>query len=165
MSKKKINIALIIVVLALWGTVAYKAVSQYFFPKELLAVNDGQTNVRLNFSQIKKDVFQIENIQSVPFLNKREEPLTQNVVVRDIISPPKINKPVIVPKPAVQWPAVYYYGYIKSKDKTEELILVKINNQLHKLRKNDQVDGLVIKKVYSDSIEVYFNKEKKIIKH
>ncbi len=164
MSKKKINIALIIVVLGLWGTVAYKTVSQYFFPKELLAFNDSQANTRLNFSQIKKNAFQLENIQRDPFLNKREEPLPQNVVVRHV-SPRIINKPVVVSKPAVQWPAVHYYGYIKSKDKTEELILVKINNQLHKLRKNDQVDGLVIKKVYSDSIEVYFNKEKRIIVH
>jgi hypothetical protein len=52
----------------------------------------------------------------------------------------------------------------KSKDKTEELILVKIDNELHKLRKNATVDGLIIKKVFNDSIEVVFNIEKRVIR-
>ncbi|WP_300570380.1 hypothetical protein [Flavobacterium sp.] len=164
MSKKKINIALLIVVLALWGTVGYKTISQYFFSKEL-AFNDVKLNTKLNFNQIKKDTFNLESIQRDPFLNNNSEPPTNTEVVKKVYLPKKVvSKPVAAPKPVLQWPAIFYYGYIKSKDKTEELILVKIDRQLHKLRKNDQIDGLTIKKVFNDSIEVSFYKEKKIIK-
>ena len=63
----------------------------------------------------------------------------------------------------INWPNITYYGYIKSKDKIEELILVKIDNQLYKLRKNSNINGLIINKVYKDSIEVSFNKNKKFL--
>ena len=164
MSKKRINIALLILVLALWGTVGYKSMNQYFFPKEI-ALNDVQSNSTFNFSQIKKDTFNLEPIQKDPFLNKNNFNLNQNTVVKKVYVQPKvINKPPVQPKSIINWPSVSYYGYIKSKDKTEELILVKIDNELHKLRKNAAIDGLIIKKVFNDSIEVLFNKEKRVIR-
>jgi hypothetical protein len=164
MSKKRINIALLILVLGLWGTVGYKTINQYFFSKEV-ALSDVQTNATFNFSQIKKDTFHLETIQRDPFLNKSSIAPSQNPVVKKIYSQPKVQiKPIAQPKPIINWPTVSYYGYIKSKDKTEELILVKIDNELHKLRKNATVNGLIIKKVFNDSIEVVFNKEKRVIR-
>jgi hypothetical protein len=164
MSKKRINIALLILVMSLWGRVGYKTVSQYFFSKEV-ALSDIQSNSTFNFSQIKKDTFHLEIIQRDPFLNKSSVNPNQIAVVKKVYVQPKIiTKPPIQPKPIINWPSVSYYGYIKSKDKTEELILVKIENQLHKLRKNATIDGLIIKRVFNDSIEVVFNKEKRVIK-
>lgn len=164
MSKKRINIALLILVLGLWGTVGYKTINQYFFSKEV-ALSDVQSNATFNFSQIKKDTFHLEAVQRDPFLNKNSVVQHENPVVKKIYSQPKVvNKPIIQPKPIINWPSVSYYGYIKSKEKSEELILVKIDNELHKLRKNSDVDGLVIKKVYNDSIEVLFNIEKRVIR-
>lgn len=161
MSKKKLNIALLILVFGLWGTVGYKAVSQYIFSKEI-ALNEVQSNAEFNFSQIKKDTFSIGVIQRDPFLNKISEQKTQVPLVKKTYSAPKIIMPPIIKAP-IMWPSVSYYGYIKSKEKTEELILVKIDNKLYRLRKNAQVDGLFIKKVFNDSLEVVFNKEKRMI--
>ena len=163
MSKKRINIGLLILVLALWGTVGYKTVNQYFFSKEV-AFTDVQSNTKFNLSQIKKDTFNLEYINRDPFLNNSNVILKPNVVTKKANVKPKVIIKTILPKPIINWPSVSYYGYIKSKEKTEELILVKISNQLHKLRKNSEVDGLIIKKVFNDSIEVFFNKEKRVIK-
>ncbi|MGH2667449.1 hypothetical protein [Flavobacterium sp.] len=163
MSKKKINIALIMVVLGLWGTVAYKAVSQYFFSNEI-ALNDAQGQADFNISKIEKDTFKLETISRDPFLNKSVEP------AKPTIPKPALPKKMVVPQPrfvkpkiVIMWPEVHYYGYIKSKEKKDELIMVKIGSKLYKLRKNDQIDGLFIKKVYNDSVEVFFNKEKKMV--
>jgi hypothetical protein len=164
MSKKRINIVLIILVLVLWGTVGYKTINQYFFSKEQ-TMSNVQSNTVFNFSKIKKDTFNLETIQRDPFLNKSSIAQYQNPVVKKMYSQPKVvSKTIIQAKPIINWPSVSYYGYIKSKDKTEELILVKIDNDLHKLRKNAIVDGLIIKKVFNDSIEVLFNKEKRVIR-
>jgi hypothetical protein len=164
MTKKRINIALLLLVVGLWGTVGYKTINQYFFSKEF-TFKDIKTTNTYNITKIEKDTFHLENIPRDPFLNKSSQILNQNPVVKKTYLPPKVlNKPVFVPKLIVNWPLVAYYGYIKSKDKTEELILVKIDNKLQKLRKNSEVNGLIIKKVFNDSIEVFFNNEKKIIR-
>ena len=164
MSKKKINIALILVVLGLWGTVAYKAISQYYFSNEL-AFDGVQNQANVNFSKIEKDTFNLETIGRDPFLNKSTAPVIKPVKSAPTVFKKPVNaQPKIVkPKEILVWPEVHYYGYIKSREKKEELILVKIQNKLYKLRKNDQIDGLFIKKVYNDSVEVYFNKEKRIV--
>jgi hypothetical protein len=158
--KKKINIVLILAVLGLWGTVAYKTVNQYFFPKELV-MNTTQVNSELNVNQINKDTFQLEKITRDPFLNIQD----RVVELKPKKYFPKV-KAIVIPKPIEikNWPFVAYYGYIKSKGKDKELVLVKINKKLYKLRKEDQVEEVTVKKIYGDSIELAFNKERKIIR-
>jgi hypothetical protein len=51
-----------------------------------------------------------------------------------------------------------------SKEKNEELILLKIDSKLCKLKLNELSNGLIIKKKYKDSIEVFFNSQTKIIR-
>ncbi len=163
MTKKRINIALIIIVLGLWGTVGYKTISQYFLKKEN-NIKEDQFAGNLNLDAIKKDTFNFESINRDPFLNKqysKPDTIVKNYT-RKPMSPPKLV--VIKPKPVTIWPVVSYYGYIKSKIKTDELIMVKINNRLYKLRKNDDVEGLIIRNVYNDSVEISFNKEKRVVK-
>jgi hypothetical protein len=164
MAKKRINIVLLLLVLGLWGTVAYKTISQYFFAKVNTIKDDGFTG-EINLETIKKDTFVFETIDRDPFLKKQyskpDTILLKSRIIKPVIIPKKVE---VKPKPVTIWPLVDYYGYIKSKEKVQELILVKIDNRLHKLRKADEVDGLFINKVYNDSIEVTFNKEKRVIK-
>ena len=61
----------------------------------------------------------------------------------------------------ISWPQLQYFGYIKSN--TQELVLLKIDSKLHKLKLNDEVNGLIVKKKYKDSIEVFFNSQSKTI--
>lgn len=166
MTKKKINSILIIVVLGLWGTVAYKTISQYFFSKELVA-NKISLNSELNLNQINKDTFNLEKVARDPFLNKQDQTAvfvskkdysnTANIKI-------KTNPVVVKPKEIINWPLISYHGYIKSKVKNEELILIKIDEKLYKIIKGDQIEGITLKNVYNDSIELNFNKEKKVIR-
>lgn len=161
--KKNINIILIFLVLFLWGTVAYKSLHQFFFSDNNVE-SPNTFNNKITFSQINKDTFNLEILNRDPFLNKELEQvkvITVNSTIKKSIA---INKPKNIKViELLKWPTLSYYGYLKSKEKTEELILVKIDNQLYKLRKNNTINGLVINKVYNDSIEVTFNKIKKII--
>lgn len=154
-TKKAINIGLIIVVLSLWGTVSYKYINRFFGNDELsLAVANNYNYGTVSI--IKKDTFLLEPLTKDPFLNKVfSKPKAQTQIVR---TPPKV---IVEPKSneEIFFPMVQYFGYIKSKDKKEELILVKINNRLEHVRLNSNIEGLVIKKIYKDSISVYFNNE------
>lgn len=166
MQKKKLNIILILVVLGLWGTVIYKSLNR-FFTSEVSDFANTNSSQSFDLKKISKDTFLLEKLNRDPFLDKALA-LKTNPSIEKKIKPvikPKVNpkpKPVEVVK-SVIWPQVSYYGYIKSKEKSEELILVKIDNGFLKLRKNQNIEGLIIKRIFKDSIEVCFNKEKKFI--
>jgi len=163
MAKKKINIILILVVLVLWGTVGYRAINRQFTGNETILEKQNQLgNITLN--QINKDTFELEKINRDPFLNKEYQsvvPVTKTYAIHSPVK--KTTVPVIAkPQPNLSWPALKYYGYLKSKD--QELILLKIDSKLCKLKLNDPINGLIVKKKYKDSIEVFFNAQTKIIR-
>ncbi len=165
MPKKRLNIILILIVLGLWGTVAYKSINRFFSSEDLVLtnVNSGQN---FNFKRIEKDTFLLDKLNRDPFLDKALVVNTSSLPVKKGISyikPVNKPKPIEVFKLSPVWPQVSYYGYIKSHQKTEELILVKIDNKLLKVRKNQNIEGVIIKRIFKDSIEVGFNKEKKFV--
>ncbi|KQX15062.1 hypothetical protein [Flavobacterium sp. Root420] len=165
MVKKKINIILIIIVLVLWGSVFYKTINQYFFAKEI-AVNTVYSSDKIEFNQINKDTFALEKVSRDPFLNKQ---------THEVVSYPKkyhtnntraVTKKAktvaIQPRELIVWPPISYHGYIK--DSRGELVIIKINQKIYRLRKDALIQGIILKKISSDSLELDFNKERKIIK-
>lgn len=166
MAKKKINIILIIIVLALWGTVGYRALNHQFIDNELIFEKQNQ-NDNTTINQINKDTFELEKISRDPFLNKQFQIAV--APTKTIISYHKTVKKVVIsniPKrdPNLNWPTLSYHGYIGSKERNEDLVLLTIDSKLRKLKLNDPVNGLIVKKRYKDSIEVYFNAETRIVR-
>lgn len=165
MVKKKINILLIIVVLGLWGSVFYKTLNQYFFSKETVPDNV-QSSAKIQLNQINKDTFALQTVSRDPFLNKQTQ-IPASTSVAPVLNNTRVVKKVnntVYPKPKqiIAWPSISYHGYIK--DSRGELVIIKINQKIFRLRKDALVEGIVIKKISSDSLEIDFNKEKKTIK-
>lgn len=163
--KKKINIALILVVLTVWGFVASKTLKQYFF-LEKRTIKAELFNTKLNINKIKKDTFTISYITRDPFLNKKNKVYvvspSKNLSFKNRFIKKDVKPVMIKQKEVVFWPQISYHGYINSKDRNGELlILIKIDQKIHKLKLNEQSEGVTVKKVYKDSIELDFNKEKK----
>ncbi|WP_269234874.1 hypothetical protein [Flavobacterium flavigenum] len=164
MAKKKINIILILLVLGLWGTVGYRALYRQFADSEITnSIQDQKYNVAIK--QINKDTFKLEKINRDPFLNKEFQNTAIIAVSKKTISHNTVKKVMVQPVPKKQanisWPSLQYYGYLKSKDK--ELVLLKIDSKLYKLKLNETQNGLTIRKKYKDSIEVTFNSETRMI--
>ena len=123
-------------------------------------------------SKMVKDTFALVSLSTDPFLKqtavKEDKPVVATSSASSgFIKPkkiaPKVVKPVVV-KVETPLPEVKYFGYIKSKEKTEELILVKVNTTLYKTRLNSDCAGVVIKEIYRDSIEIAFEKRKVVIR-
>jgi len=165
MAKKKINIILILVVLGLWGTVGYRTISRYFGTNDIVANTETQTK-NVSFKKTDKDTFELEKINRDPFLNKQFQANSITPKVVTYHSTIKKASPLVAapkkPIANINWPELKYYGYIKSKD--QELVLLKIDSKLHKLKLNDPINGLTIRKKYKDSIEVFFNSQARIIR-
>ena len=162
--KKKINIVLILAVVGLWGTVGYKTITQYLFPKKNVANLSSTTKDNFNPNFINKDTFHLEIISRDPFLNNQ----TQN---KSLISRPSSSgslhknvNPIIKRVEIKNWPIITYYGYIKSKENMEELFLIKIEKTLYKLRKDVPIEGITLKQVYNDSIALYFKNERRFFR-
>lgn len=164
--KKKINIILTTVVLSLWGAVGYKYVNQFFYTDELPLMKEMNLNVNLP-DIMKKDTFELEPLSNDPFLNHRISKPIVTRRIKPIASYKHKTKLKLEPKPlktTIPFPTVNYFGFIKAKDKKDELILLKVNNTLHKTRVNQDCNGVVVKKVFKDSIQVVFEKQTRIIK-
>lgn len=161
--KKKINIVLLVLVLTLWGTVIYRYVSQYFSKDELLSSSQSNSNFS-NLNIKSKDTFELVPLHRDPFLNK--EYYTESK-----------PKPISLPykpatskaKPSIQitanktFPAVNYLGYIKP-EKGVELVLIKVNGTLLKLKNNESKEGIKVLQIFKDSIKVSYEGEAKIIR-
>ncbi|MDP5201884.1 hypothetical protein [Flavobacterium sp. DG2-3] len=163
MAKKKINILLIIVVLSLWGTVGYRTIKRYFTDNDGFA-NSEISNHNVSLKKINKDTFELKKIGRDPFLNKQYNEKPAFVASVSYHAPAKkVIKAAPAPKvnSNISWPQLQYYGYIKSND--QELVLLKIDSKLHKLKLNNEVNGLVVKKKFKDSVEVFFNSQRRII--
>lgn len=159
MTKKHINIILILAVISLWGTVLYKYVNR-FFGDEVIVYN--QPEFSLPIAKIEKDTFQLLPLERDPFLGKiivqkENQPIRNKTLNK--FSVKKVEEPILN-KP---YPIVQYFGYIKSQDKSQKLILLKVNNRLERVRLNDNIDGLEIKEINKDSVVVSFNKIQKSI--
>lgn len=160
MKKKQINIALIIIVLALWGTVLYKYVNRFFSNDNEIVYNQPEFSIPI--AKIDKDTFELKLLERDPFLAKTTLKKESNSIVKKALSKPVFKK---TPAPIINkpFPIVQYFGYIKSQDKSQKLILLKVNNRLERVRLSDNVDGLIIKEIYKDSVIVSFNKIHKSI--
>ncbi|MFB3389831.1 hypothetical protein [Flavobacterium sp. LAR06] len=166
MDKKKINIILIIVVLALWGTVGYRALNRQFTNNKVILEKQNKLN-NAAITQTDKDTFKLVKINRDPFLNKQFQTVIETQ--KAITSYHKVAKKVVVPNvpkgdPNLLWPRLSYHGYIGSKERNEDLVLLTIDSKLSKLKLNYPVNGLVVKKRYKDSIEVFFNAETRMIR-
>ncbi|MCH4831322.1 hypothetical protein B0A56_05555 [Flavobacterium columnare NBRC 100251 = ATCC 23463] len=171
MMKKKINVILLIGVLALWGTVIYKYISHFFQDKQI--ENNFENNITIKLpDKIEKDTFLLGSLSIDPFLKtvkvikiENNKPQQTNITTNLL----KLKKNEIKPIKPVKvieenpFPDIKFYGYIKTQGKAEELILIKVNDNLFKTRLNTECNGVVIKKIYRDSLEVKFEKRKRIV--
>lgn len=160
--KKVINIGLIVFVLALWGTIVYRYVNNYFYSQSSIIEEDFNQYSLIKIN--KRDTFNLANLNRDPFLGKttnKYKPISINnnstIKVSNKISKP-ISSKISTPIPTIQ-----YFGIIKSSSKKDEMIIVKINNVVKKMRLNSEFEGVRVKKVFKDSVLISFNNNLKYI--
>ena len=157
--KKKLNIVLLVLVLSLWGTVIYKYVKQYFIKNEALNFTTA-TNYTVKNEILKKDTFEMKKIDKDPFLGNYTGEVkvvipNSNAIKKDVKKEPQkaIYKAL--------FPSVSYYGYIKSIDKSQELVLLSVDGKFSRLHLNQDRNGLQVTVLNKDSIKVCYNNESK----
>jgi len=154
MKNKKTVYLVLPVVVGLWALVIYKVVNIYSASEK--AVVSTSSFVPPVFVSNTMDTFSITANYRDPFLGKTEVPAVKKTPV---VAPPP--KKVIEPTP---WPAVTYGGVIKSRKSNEQLCMVSINGQTNFMKEGDVISDVLLKKIYKDSIDVVFRKEKRVVR-
>ena len=156
MSKKRINIILLIVVLAIWGILIYRFVGGQFF-SDAPELNYQPTAINDQPVFSKKQAHEIAIHERDPFLSKHDHikvSYQRNTKVRQSkISNNKIQNS----KPPIQWPTIKYLGFVKQKKSKKPLILLQIDNKFYRKRPNEKlIGGVKIMKFYKDSIKLQY---------
>lgn len=155
-SKKNINIVLILLLLIIWGSIGYK----YFVKKETVEHRSivQQKETPLHYT-IRKDTFEIKDIKN-PFNNVFIKSKSSRKIGNGKTSNKKKSIPV-----QIKWPSIQYHGYIVSKGNSKKLGVINVNGKIMKKREKEIIlEKFKIKKIYEDSIQFECNKVLKTIK-
>lgn len=148
MKTKKKTYVLLVLVLGVWGTFAYKLISGLnpdlpeFGNQQVMAVKDFRVNAKI-------DTFSVTITSRDPFLG---------IVTK--------KKPSDIPKKkrsVISWKPVEYLGTVKGSEKGQQVFIVTINAQQYLLKKGQTRDS--IRLVSGDKNRVvlrYKNKQKTI---
>lgn len=114
--------------------------------------------------QFNKDTFDLELPSKDPFLGNN---WTAEVKQENNVSQQKqkieIKKEEIKPV-AKKWPQIEYFGFVKNREKSNPLCLLKIDGHQIHISKGQSHNGVVVVSAFKDSVYVVFDGEKKVVK-
>jgi type II secretory pathway component PulC len=155
MKNKKLLYILIPGTLLIWGMIIYKIFNTVHAEENTVAQH---AELITTDDEIKSDTFSIHPVYRDPFLRKKNK--INNPGSGQAAT--KITKPKIVPV-VIAWPKIIYSGIIKNQKSNKQLALIEINGQSNMMKVGEEVYGVQLLKVFKDSIEVGFLKEKKFV--
>jgi hypothetical protein len=126
--------------------------------EETLSQNNQIRNIELsNFKQ--PESFDLSGQYVDPFLKKTNLsiPLDSIRKVNNNNQPkPKKEKPIVI------WPNIKYYGLVRNTDVKNPRAILSIDGTVFKIGANEELyDGILIKKISKENIEVLFQRETK----
>tara|TARA_Y100000815_G_C13203983_1_gene447868 strand:+ start:381 stop:839 length:459 start_codon:yes stop_codon:yes gene_type:complete len=134
LKNKKKTYLLLVLVLAVWGTVAYKIISALNPELPQIKQYDFATNTNYRIDT-KIDTFSIETVNRDPFLG--------TVLVKE-----KKPKKTVKAKP-IQWLPVEYQGIVNGTNGKNQIFIISINGNQKLLKKGQTQDSVTL--VYGNS--------------
>ncbi|PHS07168.1 MAG: hypothetical protein COA88_09230 [Kordia sp.] len=158
MSKKHLNIFLLIGVALIWGLLIYKALGNSFTSE------DEQQNYAVTINEvpvsIQKDTVELKSYSTDPFLGnlKNKRVSISKTKKRSVLQ--KVKSVV-----TMQWPQLQYLGFVKEATAKEPLLLLKVNGRLIRKKSSFEFyEGMKVLNFCRDSILMKFKEEQKTIK-
>ncbi|MES2629008.1 MAG: hypothetical protein V4616_08565 [Bacteroidota bacterium] len=152
-TRKLLQIALLLLVLGIWGMAGYRFLKSGEEPFIEIAEPVKKKN---GVAFQKSDYVLMLNYRD-PFLNNidaPEEEIEEEQTVADNAPPPP-------PPPPVVWPSFEYHGQLKSGKDKGPIALVTVNGKQHLLQSGEIFQGIRIVKLYLDSARFTYSGEMK----
>src|SRR5690606_22152410 len=143
LNKKSKTYLLIIAVLSIWGTIAYKFFSTY--NTEAPVVDKQNTVMAFKPLTKKTDTFTIQQLQRDPFLGTlKRKPSTTN------------KGGIKKPKDTIQVPQMTYLGLLKIQKSNDQIFALNINGEQFLVKKGQTVEKIRIIQADSRKMVVRF---------
>ncbi len=155
MKNKKLLYVLLPAVVFIWGAIIYKVVVG-------LSGSDDNAFQKIKMAEIKSyeivnDTFSINPTYRDPFSRKQTKSnLNPSNSHSNQLSSSTTHKTI--------WPEIIYGGIVKNQKSNKQLVIIQINGQSNTIKVGETFNGVMLTKVFKDSIEVKFGKEKKHVK-
>jgi hypothetical protein len=151
MKNKRFLIILLICVILVWGLIGVRIYQSFqnpqTFPKTNLIVKDKPIGIQ--------DFVLIANYPD-PFLGEIKP-------VKKVSLEQKLNSTIYQVKKEIHWPTIIFKGTISKKNSHIDYCMLVVNNKEVMLKTNDTIYGIVVRKIYKDSIRLEYSKVKKTI--
>ena len=147
------------IVLAIWGMIGWKVYAAMKGKDKNVGAAPFKENSKVKGIEISDTTQLLANYRD-PFLGKSISPVK---------APNQNSKKVIVkspeqPKVIVAWPTVAYYGLIKRNSDQKSVGFLSVNGASYFVQGGEQAGEVNVGKMWKDSIEILFGKDKKIFK-
>jgi hypothetical protein len=159
MKNKKLAYILLPAVILIWGAIFYRIFNAANGDEKSIAAEGPHKGAASERSYT--DTFSIIANYRDPFLGKLLS------VTSDHPKPAIKQQKAPDPKPqpvALAWPALAYSGMIKNQRSSMQLAILHVNGQSHNVKTGETIDGVQVVRIFKDSVEVAFQKEKRIIR-
>ena len=146
---KKLNIGLGFGLVIIWVLILNKYF--HFFDKSEHETTVAYAeNPKVETIGLAKDTFSINPVMRDPFLGTNTQKKVTKKKTKKQYKPAKRK-----PKPInnnIEWPKIQYLGYMQGSESSAKLVLIKIDNQLKRIKEGGKYNNIKISKVYKDSI-------------
>lgn len=153
MKNKKAIYILVPLLIAIWGGIAYQVMT--FSSTEIAP----SSSLNIPILAIEPTIFDTFSI----YANYRDPFLGKTIEEKKTVIPAKTK--VVVPevKANIPWPKVSYGGVIKNQKSSKQLYLVQVNGNDNIMKEGDVVEKIQLVKAWKDSIQLVYQKEKKVV--
>ncbi len=159
MKSKKGVYFLLVVVLAIWGSVIYKLFFQNKGGDDYVMNRPVFVPEQIDLTSLN-DTFFIHPNYRDPFLGKGIEKHIKTSASVSVIKP--LEKPTVVS--TLKWPAVAFHGLIRNQKSNKQIALVQIEGHTYNMTPGDIQSGIELKRCFKDSVQLLFNMEKRTVK-
>lgn len=161
MKNRKTAYIMVPVVLAIWGMIGWKV---YAAMKDVQPVvkNAVDKKTDLSPSKIPNTISLIADYRD-PFLDKNI-PAKINSKNENRNSKPAIVKIPPASKVEPAWPKITYHGLIKRTNEQKMVGFLSVNGESYFIKGEEAAGEVFVGKLWKDSAEIIFGKEKKIVK-
>lgn len=160
MKNRKTAYIMVPIVLAIWGMIGWKVYA---------AMKDNAKPVVENHADGKSNLTQSKIPDSIPLIANYRDPFLDKNISSKVNSKNENRNPksIVVkipptPKTAPAWPKITYHGLIKRTNDQKTVGFISVNGESYFVKGEEAAGDVTVGKLWKDSVEIIFGKEKKV---
>ncbi|WP_410221206.1 hypothetical protein [Pedobacter sp.] len=164
MKNKALTYLLIVCVAAIWGVIFYRIYAGLNDEELPLPKTSAVKTAYFNEINHLNDTVTLNLSYPDPFFANPSDAYQGKRIPENMPKTPSLIKAIPIQKPAINWAAIQYTGYINNPANKQKLAMLNIQGKEALLAEGQSSNGLKLVKHLGDSVRVQFQGETKYIR-